>query len=90
MSKYIKKPIVIVDAIQFNGKNHKAIYKFTCPDIPKEQFKTIDTTKPHLFIECPDGKLITLLELDWIIKGESGYITVMKPKMFNACYEVVK
>ncbi len=81
--KYRKKP-VIIEAIQWTGRNWKQIDKF------------IGTGARHELFEC--GRIIVISTLegnhdalpgDWIIKGIKGEFYPCKPDIFEQTYERV-
>lgn len=81
MTKYRKKPVV-VEAIQFNGKNSADIHEF-CGDKIREP-----VGKDYLEIETLEGVHIASPG-DYIIKGIKGEFYPCKPDIFEATYEKV-
>ncbi len=81
IQKFRKKPVVI-EAIQFTGKNDKECLAF-CP-IAKDP----DDTKPSLIIPTLEGNHLCSIG-DWIIKGIAGEFYPCKPDIFDATYEKV-
>jgi hypothetical protein len=81
MAKYRKKPIVI-EAIQFNGRNSADIHEF-CGDKVREP-----VGKDYLEIETLDGIHIASPG-DYIIKGIKGEFYPCKPNIFEKTYEKV-
>jgi hypothetical protein len=83
--KYRKKPIVI-EAIQFNGKNFSEISRFVGEKLVCEQegnlaiFPKIKTLESEM-IASPN---------DWIIKGVKGEFYPCKSDIFEATYEKVE
>lgn len=83
--KYQKKPVVI-DAIQFTGKNHDEIVDFVKPVQLSigERFGEVSS----LVIPTAEGKM-EARQFDWIIKGIKGEFYPCKPDIFEATYEKV-
>ena len=94
MAKYKKKPIVI-EAIQWNGKNTKEILEFMgqvvdlSNSIAQDRFEDFE-------LSLKDGWKITTLEgghtaqiNDFIIQGIQGEIYPCKPDIFAATYEAL-
>ena len=81
VKKYRKKPVVI-EAIQFTGKNTGDIIKFMFPDIEPEAEATLDT------IKTLEGDMEISKE-DYIIKDVNGEFYPCKPDIFNKTYEEI-
>ena len=82
MSKYRMKPVVI-DAVQFTGKNARDIAKWMKggnTPLGDETFLTIYTLKGQMNARVND----------WIIKDVNGTFCPCKPEKFEATYELVK
>lgn len=81
--KFRKKPVVI-DAIQWSGRNPVEIEKFFGADTDK-----------LLFADVHRATIVTLEGYihanpgDWIIKGVKGEFYPCKPDIFEATYEAV-
>lgn len=80
--KYRKKP-VIIEAIQFTGKNKKEIEKF----VGKSFMEWIN--HPSVGIATLEGNLEAKPN-DWIIKGVKGEFYPCKPDIFEQTYEPVE
>lgn len=78
--KFRKKPVVI-DAVQFNGKNFDEIETFVGGDASVKGSEVIIATLEGA-MHCSLG--------DWIIKGVKGEFYPCKPDIFAATYEEVK
>ena len=102
IKKYVKKPVVI-EAIQWTGKNLIDIYSFLCDKSRKEIIKEInhdfqDTrvwgnyeaniVQNGLYISTLEGKLKSDIG-DYIIKGVNGEFYPCKPDIFAKTYEEV-
>ena len=81
MPKYRKKPVVI-EAVQFNGRNSADIHEF-CGDKVREP-----VGKDYLEIETLEGIHIASPG-DYIIKGIKGEFYPCKPDIFEMTYEPV-
>jgi hypothetical protein len=80
--KYRKKPVVI-EAIQFTGKNDAEIMEF-CP-VARDP---VDY-KPNLIILTLEGEMLVSVG-DWVIKGVAGEFYPCKPYVFEETYEPVE
>jgi hypothetical protein len=79
--KFRKKPVVI-EAIQYTGKNANKILRFMFPDIEPDARASIDT------IKTLEGDM-HVSKGDWIIQGVKGEFYPCKPDIFEQTYEVV-
>ncbi|WP_017728508.1 hypothetical protein [Halalkalibacterium ligniniphilum] len=87
MPKYRKKPVVI-EAVQFTGKNEEEIERFV--DKPLDKLKVMGERETvALFIETLEGEMTANVG-DYIIKGINGEFYPCKPDIFEKTYEVVK
>lgn len=75
--KFVKKP-VIIDAIQFDGKNWEDIGEFV-----GQQGEC--RGKDILIIKTLEGDMLANIG-DWIIKGIKGEYYPCKPEIFEATY----
>jgi hypothetical protein len=82
MAKYRKKPVVI-EAIQFDGRNSADIHEF-CGDKVREP-----VGKDYLEIETLEGVHIASPG-DYIIKGIKGEFYPCKPDIFEMTYKKVE
>ena len=82
IAKYRKKPVVI-EAVQFNGRNSADIHEF-CGDKVREP-----VGKDYLEIETLEGIHIASPG-DYIIKGIKGEFYPCKPDIFEKTYELVE
>jgi hypothetical protein len=78
--KFRKKPVVI-DAMQFNGKNFDEIEAFVGGDASVKGSEVIIATL--------EGAMHASLG-DWIIKGVKGEFYPCKPDIFEKTYEAVE
>ncbi|MGG1673533.1 BC1881 family protein [Paenibacillus sp. NRS-1783] len=81
MAKYRKKPLV-VDAIQFDGKNYGDISDFCGGE-------TLDTYQGKVGIDTPGGT-VWVDKGNYIINGVAGELYPCKPDVFRLTYEEVK
>ena len=93
--KYRKKPIII-EAIQWNGKNIKEIMKFLESEFKYQKGTMYITAK---FTYEPNTNLLKIMTLegemkaninDFIIKGVNGEYYPCKPDIFLKTYEKVE
>ncbi len=82
--KFRKKPVVI-DAVQYNGKNMTEIMKFARG---ASEFQE-DFTGDSISITTLEG-VMTASKGDWIIRGVKGEYYPCKPDIFAATYEAVE
>lgn len=89
MAQYRKKPVVI-EAIQFNGKNFNEISEFSLGKakqrIAYEGNTPIETNTIDIF--TLEGTM-NAIEGDFIIKGVQGEFYPCKPDIFEKTYEKV-
>ena len=93
--QYRKKP-VIIDALQWNGENHRSMWEFLGGS-PDEYIKT---SGKHFIIDhqaVKGGLIIRTLEGDmkanigdYIIKGVNGEYYPCKPDIFKKTYDMVE
>ncbi len=87
IKKFRKKP-VIVEAIQFNGKNRDEIEEFVGESLGFSIFDK-DISIETIYIRTLEG-LMKANPNDWIIKGVEGEFYPCKPDIFKETYEEVK
>ncbi len=85
--KFRKKPIVI-DAVQWNGKNLDEIRKFAA-SINGRGYMFHSTVFNTVKINTLEG-IMTASIGDWIIKGIRGEFYPVKNNIFDETYERVK
>ena len=78
--KFRKKPLVI-EAIQWNGKNRTEIARFM-----NEAGVSVGFNKVGVVIPTLEGMMEASLG-DWIIKGVNGEFYPCKPDIFEKTYE---
>lgn len=95
--KYRKKPVVI-EAVQWTGKNHREMFDFLTNNEKHNEPITIDgdnfyinhsEVKGGLIIKTLEGKHIASIG-DYIIKGVNGEFYPCKPDVFEKTYEAVE
>lgn len=91
MRRFRKKPVV-VDAMQWTGKNVDEVVKFALGSIkvlmPCFNAGGIIVTRNTAYIETPEGTMHASPG-DWIIRGVKGEFYPCKPDIFDATYEPV-
>ena len=85
MAQYRKKPVVI-EAIQFNGKNAEEIEQWSNNNVKRGLVSEDTLTKVYLEIETLEGTM-TAQPNDYIIKGVSGEFYPCKPDIFEKTYD---
>ena len=80
MAKYRKKPVVI-EAIQWNGRNEVEVSNFIGGNL--------EMGDESLFIQTLEGKMEASVG-DFIIKGVKGEFYPCKPDVFEKTYEKVE
>ena len=91
MPLFRKKPVVI-EAMQFDGKNGRAIERWAEPFVvpsPVLEPTSYNPTGVYLQIGTLEGTM-TAVPGDWIIKGVNGEFYPCKPDIFAATYEVAE
>lgn len=95
--KYRKKPVV-VDAIQWDGKNHREMFDFLTNYEKTNEFMSAqgknfyinhDKVKGGLVIKTLEGEHFASIG-DYIIKGVQGEFYPCKPYIFEQTYEMVE
>ena len=82
--KFRKKPVVI-EAVQWTGRNISEIQDFMLMSDQQRQRMNVDDT---IHIHTLEG-LMTADTNDWIIKGIQGEFYPCKPDIFDKSYELV-
>ena len=85
MAQYRKKPVVI-EAIQFNGKNAEEIEQWSNNNVKSGPALEDTSTRDYLEIETLEGTMTAQLN-DYIIKGVSGEFYPCKPDIFEKTYD---
>ena len=94
--RFRKKPVVI-EAVQWNGKNVRQVYEFMHGS-PQIQTSPQSANRWYDYVSSKEGKsweietlegVITASVNDWIIKGISGEFYPCKPDIFGKTYEQV-
>lgn len=73
--KFRKKPVVI-EAVQYDGKNYSKVYDFC---------RLIISDRGVVLIPTLEGRM-TVSVGDWVIKGVKGEFYPCKPDIFEATY----
>jgi hypothetical protein len=84
MPKFYKKKPVVIEAVQWDGKNKSEIISF-CNSC---YFTSYGVVK-DLFIDTLEGDMQATVG-DYIIKGVEGEFYPCKPKIFELTYEIVE
>lgn len=79
--RFRKKP-VIIDAVQFTGRNHAEMINFT-------DGKAFFEDSYRLIIKTLEGEMLAS-DGDWIIKGVKGEFYPCKPDIFEQSYDKVE
>ena len=79
IGRYRKRPVVI-EAVQFTGRNDAEVMAF-CPTARDPADR-----KPNLIIPTLEGEMLVSVG-DWVIKGVQGEFYPCKPDIFEATYE---
>ena len=85
VKKYVKKPVV-VEAIEWTGKNIKDIYSFVGVENFSFNAKAVDQEIGDLHIKTLEGHMYAS-EGDFIIKGIKGEFYPCKPDIFHSTYD---
>ena len=88
--KYRKKPVVI-EAMQWDGKNLDEVIKFCSGDAT---YELMARGNAELVISTPEDGEGTARHVasrgDWIIRGVQGEFYPCKPEIFDATYEAAE
>ena len=85
MAQYRKKPVVI-EAIQFNGKNAEEIEQWSNNNVKAGPVSEDTLTRAYLEIETLEGTM-TAQPNDYVIKGVNGEFYPCKPDIFEKTYD---
>lgn len=85
MQKFVKKPVVI-EAIQYNGENIKAIEDFVGKKLSTVMASDVDV---KLIIPTLEGDM-KASKGDYVIKGIKGEFYPCKPDVFKQSYNMIK
>lgn len=85
MAQYRKKPVVI-EAIQFNGKNAEEIEQWSNNNVKAGPVLEDTLSKAHLEIETLEGTMTAQVN-DYVIKGVKGEFYPCKPDIFEQTYD---
>ena len=87
MPMFRKRPVVI-EAVQFTGRNHREVLGFCYPDMSEDGLAGAEIMRLPIVIETLEGHMTASVG-DWIIKGVKGEFYPCKPDIFEATYEPV-
>ena len=85
MAQYRKKPVVI-EAIQFNGKNAEEIEQWSNNNVKSGPVSEDTLSRAYLKIETLEGTM-TAKPNDYVIKGVNGEFYPCKPDIFEKTYD---
>ena len=85
MNQYRKKPVVI-EAIQFNGKNAEEIEQWSNNNVKSGPISEDTLSRAYLEIETLEGTM-TAQTNDYVIKGVNGEFYPCKPDIFEKTYD---
>lgn len=85
VNKYRKIPI-IVEAMQFDGKNYADCFKFM--NINYKYISVVNDRVKKIPIKTLEGTM-TAIKGDYIIKGVNGEFYPCKPDIFEKTYEII-
>lgn len=89
--KFRKKPVVVVEAMQFDGRLFSArqIQSWVNGSLRVDWVEGGDTSATEIYIHTLEGGVMTASPGDWVIKGVKGEFYPCKPDIFDATYEPV-
>ena len=79
----------MIEAIQFNGTNHRQVLSFIYPELSETALVGAARMKLPIVIETLEGDMTASIG-DYIIKGVQGEFYPCKPDIFEATYEIVE
>lgn len=85
--RYRKKPVV-VEAVKFDGTNHREILKFIYPGMSETGLAGAEKMKLPIVIETLEGDMNVSIG-DYVIRGVQGEFYPCKPDIFEATYEAI-
>ena len=85
MAQYRKKPVVI-EAIQFNGKNAEEIEQWSNNNVKSGPVSEDTLSRAYLEIETLEGTM-TAQPNDYVINGVNGEFYPCKPKKIEKTYD---
>lgn len=93
IKRYMKKPVIIVEAVQFNGENTKEVLMFIYPTLNREEITTMDLPFQNKQLKHPNvltsGGIKPVFKTQYIIKDQYGAFSVITQQMFNGNYEEI-
>ncbi|HEY3281403.1 MAG TPA: hypothetical protein VGN26_03950 [Armatimonadota bacterium] len=87
MARYRKKPVV-VEAVQFTGKNQAEVLAFAYPGMSQMALEAAQVMGLPVVIETLEGDM-SASPGDYVIRGIAGEVYPCKPDIFEATYEAV-
>lgn len=87
MGRFRKKPVEI-EAIQFDGSNHREVLLFMDPSLNENAAAVSQSMQLPLVIPTLEGRMKVSVG-DWVIRGVKGEFYPCKPDIFEATYEAV-
>ncbi len=88
MPQFRKKPVVVVEAVRFNGSNQAEVLRFAFPGMSAETATSAQIMRLPVVIVTPEGE-VTAGPGDWIVRAADGEVHRCKPGIFAATYEAV-
>ena len=85
--RYKKKPVE-VEAIKFDGTNHREILKFIYPDMSETGLAGAEEMKLPIVIETLEGDMNVSVG-DYVIRGIQGELYPCKPDIFEQTYQTI-
>ena len=85
--RYKKKPIE-VEAIKFDGTNHREILKFIYPSMTETGLEGAEKMKLPIVIETLEGDMNVSVG-DYVIRGVQGELYPCKPDIFEQTYQTI-
>lgn len=97
-AKKFRKKLVVIDALQWDGSNHRDMFDFLTGNKKKHEYMNTNGKTYYIDLAKVEGGLIiktlegeyTASIGDWIIKGISGEFYPCKPDIFELTYNSVK
>lgn len=85
--RYKKKPVE-VEAIKFDGTNHREILKFIYPDMSETGLAGAERMKLPIVIETLEGDMNVSVG-DYVIRGVQDELYPCKPEIFEQTYQTI-
>lgn len=88
MSRKFRKKPVEIEAVQFDGSNHREVLVFMDPSMNENSAAVSQSMQLPLVIQTLEGRMRVSVG-DWVIRGVKGELYPCKDDIFRMTYEPV-